>query len=93
MSTLTQLQERREELQEKLEAGDLTAEAKLEQVDRAIAARTLKVKSSQERLQAVKRAVASGVDKDRARRINNRAAKDPAKKLQDALARKILNRF
>jgi len=90
MTTLRQLQVRKLELEEKLHAGDLSVESTLEQIDRAISSRTLKVQHSQLRLEAVKQAVASGMDKDQARRINNRAA---AKKLAEFRAKQMLNRF
>jgi len=90
MATLLQLQMRRQELEEKLQAGDLAAESALEQIDRAIASRTLQIQRSRERLAAVKQAVAAGVDKDQARRINKRPAK---KNLAEIRAKRLLNRF
>lgn len=90
MATLRQLQMRKQELEEKLHAGDLTVEATLEQIDRAISSRTLKVQHSQQRLEAVKQAVGAGMDKDKARRINNKAA---AKTLAELRAKRLLNRF
>jgi hypothetical protein len=92
MATLQQLQMRKQELEEKLQAGDLTVEAALVQIDRAIASRTLKVQHSQQRLEAVKRAVAAGMDKDKARRITNKPTPS-AKKFADLRAKKLLNRF
>jgi len=61
MTTLAQLQEQKDALLERLDAGDLSAEAALERVDRAIASRTQKVAYSQKRLAAVKTAVKAGV--------------------------------
>ena len=90
MATLEQLQERKRELEQRLEAGDLSAETALEQVDRAIAARTLKVLHSRKRLTAVKQAVAAGMDPDEARRRNNKAL---AAKLAEARKKRPLNRF
>ena len=90
MTTLRQLQMRKQELEDKLHAGDLSVEDKLAQIDRAISSRTLKVQHSQLRLEAVKQAVAAGMDKDAARRINNKAA---AKKLAEDRAKRMLNRF
>lgn len=61
MATLAQLEEQKEALQARLDAGDLSAEAALERVDRAIASRTRTVNYSQKRLAAVKTAVKAGV--------------------------------
>ena len=90
MPTLQQLQERKQELEEKLRAGDLSVEATLAQIDRAITSRTLKVQNSQTRMEIVKRAVAAGMDKDKARRINVKAS---VKKLAELRAKRLLNRF
>ncbi len=90
MATLQQLQLRKRELEEKLHAGDLSVEPALELMDRAISARTLKVKHSRQRLDATKQAVAAGMDKDEARRIDTRAM---AKKLAAIRAKAQLNRF
>jgi len=64
MSTIAQLEEQRDALQERLDAGDLSAEAALERIDRAIASRTKTVAYSQQRLAAVKTAVKAGVPKE-----------------------------
>jgi len=61
MATIAQLEEQRDALQERLDAGDLSAEAALERIDRAIASRTKTVAYSQQRLAAVKTAVKAGV--------------------------------
>ena len=90
MATLEQLRERKRELEERLEAGDLSAESALERVDRAITARTLKVQHSRKRLGAAKQAVAAGMDPDEARRRNN---KNMAAKLAEARRKRPLNRF
>ena len=104
MATLQQLQTRKRELEDKLHAGDLSVEKALEQLDRAISARTLKVQHSRQRLEATKQAVAAGVriagctihlveagmDKDEARRIKTRAM---TKKLAEVRAKQKLNRF
>lgn len=90
MATLEELQTRKQELENKLNAGDLSAEPLLKQVDRAISARTLKVRHSRQRLEAVKQAVASGMDKDEARQMNTKAA---AKILAELRAKKSMNRF
>ncbi|MGI9290893.1 MAG: hypothetical protein ACR2QG_06415 [Gammaproteobacteria bacterium] len=64
MATLAKLQEQKLELEERLADGDLSAEAALERVDKAIAARTQKIAHSQQRLAAVKDAVAKGMAKE-----------------------------
>jgi hypothetical protein len=61
MTTVAQLVEQKEALQARLDAGDLSAEAALERIDRAIASRTVKVAYSQKRLAAVKTAVKAGL--------------------------------
>jgi hypothetical protein len=90
MATLQELQIRKRELEAKLHAGDLSVETTLNRIDRAISARTLKVRHSRQRLDAAKEAVAAGMDKDEARRINNKAT---AKKLAEIRNRPKLNRF
>jgi hypothetical protein len=90
MTTLQELQRRKQELEVKLHAGDLSVETTLQQVDRAISSRTLKIQRSQQRLAAVKQAVAAGIDKDQARRLNHKVT---AKKLAEARAKRLLNRF
>jgi len=85
MATLQQLQMRRRELEDQLNAGDLSVQRALEIIDRAISGRTLKVKHSRQRLEAVKQAVAAGVDKDEARRANS---KTMAKRLAAIRTRK-----
>ena len=95
MPTVEQLKLRRDELQEKLDAGDLSVQTVLGQLDRAIASRALKVQKSKTRLAAVKAAVASGMDTDAARRINTKARSKEAlsKALYEARAKRLLNRF
>lgn len=85
MATLQQLKMKQRELEEKLHAGDLSVEVALGYVDRAISARTLKVQYSRQRLDAAKEAVAAGMDKDEARRINTRAV---AKRVAELHARR-----
>ncbi|MCL4720727.1 MAG: hypothetical protein KJ041_02005 [Gammaproteobacteria bacterium] len=89
MATLTELQTRRRELEARLYEGDLSVEPALERVDRAIASRTLKVQHSRQRLEAVKEAVAAGVNKDDARRIRTQAT---TKKLVELRAKAKVNR-
>jgi len=61
LATLAKLQEQKLELEERLADGDLSAEAALERIDRAIAARTQTIAHSRKRLDAVKDAVSKGV--------------------------------
>ena len=90
MATLAKLEEQKRELEDRLADGDLTAEAALERIDRAIAARTQKITHSQKRLAAVKEAVAQGVPV-----ADTKPAKVAARASKNALARKKdpLNRF
>lgn len=90
MATLEKLQEQKRELEERLGAGDLSAEPALERFDKAIAARTLKVQYSQKRLAAVKEAVKAGVPLEEIR--PSKAAKT-AKKVAKAKTKRPLNRF
>ena len=90
MATLEQLRMRRRELEAKLSAGDLSVESTLEQIDRVISTRTLKVHHSRQRLEATRQAVAAGLDKDEARRAK---AQVTAKKLAEIRAKRNLNRF
>jgi hypothetical protein len=90
MATLQELQLRKRELEEKLHAGDLSVEPALERLDRAISSRTLKVQHSRQRLEAAKEAVAAGMDKDLARRVDNKAM---AKRLAEMRAKRATNRF
>ena len=64
MATLEKLEEQKRALEERLADGDLSAEAALEKIDRAISARTREIEHSQQRLKAVKQAVKSGVAKE-----------------------------
>ena len=90
MATLAQLQEKKAELEEKLYAGDDSVEATLEQVDRAIAARTRTVEHSQKRLAAVKEAVAKGMSVADAKAVKPKSA---AQRKAAALKNKSINRF
>lgn len=63
MATLEKLIEQKRALEERLADGDLSAEAALERVDRAIAARSRDIDHSRKRVAAVKQAVKSGVAK------------------------------
>jgi hypothetical protein len=90
MATLEQLQAQKAELEEKLNAGDLSAESALARIDNAIAARTRKIEHSQKRLAAVKNAVAKGMSVADAKAVK---AKTVAQKKALAQAKKPLNRF
>jgi hypothetical protein len=90
MATLEQLQARKAELEEKLYAGDLSAEAALARIDNAIASRTRKIEHSQQRLAAVKNAVDKGMSVADAKAVKPQSA---AQKKAVALAKKSLNRF
>lgn len=90
MATLEKLQEQKRELEERLSAGDLSAEPALERIDHAIAVRTLKVQYSQKRLAAVKEAVKAGVPLEETR--PSKAAKT-ANKVAKARVKRPLNRF
>ena len=69
MATLAQLQEQKRELEEKLDAGDISAEAALARIDAAIRSRTKKVQHSQRRLAAVKSAVEKGMSVEQANSV------------------------
>ena len=90
MATLEKLQEQKRELEERLSAGDLSAEPALARIDRAISARTLKIQYSQKRLAAVKEAVKGGVPPEETRPSKAAAA---AKKVAKARVKRPLNRF
>jgi len=90
MATLEQLQERKCELEERLNAGDLSVEPALERIDKAIASRTRTIQHSQKRLAAVKEAVNRGVPVEVAKSVKPKSA---AGKKAAARARKPLNRF
>jgi hypothetical protein len=90
MATLEKLQEQKLELEERLYAGDTSAEAALERIDRAIEARKLKIEHSQKRLAAVKSAVKAGVSLDETTPSKVSAT---AKKISKARAKRPLNRF
>lgn len=90
MATLEKLRERRRELEERLADGDLSAEAELERVDRAIRARSLEVAYARKRHAAVKDAVQAGVPLAEARKRRSEADVERLKKVR---AKRPLNRF
>jgi len=90
VATLARLQEQKRELEEKLDAGDLTAEAALARIDLAIAARTRKIQHSQKRLAAVKNAVKAGVPLEETRTSRSESE---LKKSAKTRAKRPLNRF
>ena len=90
MATLESLLERKRELQAKLDAGDLSAEASLAQLDRAIEARTQKIQHSKKRVDVARDAVDAGMAPEEARRPRTKADR---KKVSKSRARRPMNRF
>lgn len=90
MATLEQLRERQRELEDRLADGDLSAEAELDRVDRAIRARSLDVEYARKRHAAVKDAVQAGVPLADARKRRSAAELE---RLAKARAKRPLNRF
>lgn len=90
MPTLDQLRERQRELEDRLADGDLTAEAELDRVDRAIRARSLEVAYARKRHAVVKDAVKAGVPLAETRKRRSEAEMERLKK---ARAKRPLNRF
>jgi len=90
VATLEQLQARKRELEEKLNAGNLAAELELARIDNAIASRTRTIEHSQKRLAAVKNAVKKGLSVADAKTVKPRSA---AQRKAVVRAKKPLNRF
>ncbi len=90
MATLDKLRERQRELEDRLADGDLSAEAELERIDRAIRARSLDVAYARKRHAAVKDAVQAGVPLADTRKRRTQADVD---RLAKARAKRPLNRF
>jgi hypothetical protein len=90
MATLAQLEEQKRELEDRLDAGDVSAEAALVRIDAAIRARTQKIQHSQKRLAAVKNAVGKGMSVQQAKAVKPKSA---ARKKANLLAKKPINRF
>lgn len=90
MATLEQLRERQRELEARLADGDLSAEAELERVDRAIRARSLDVEYARKRYAAVKGAVKAGVPLADTRKRRTQA---DVERLAKERAKRPLNRF
>jgi Arc/MetJ family transcription regulator len=88
MATLASLEEKKRELEDKLDAGDLSVEPALARIDAAIVARTQKIQHSQKRLSAVKEAVRAGVPV-----ADTRKPKSQAAVKKSARARRPINRF
>ncbi|MBT8443410.1 MAG: hypothetical protein KJO13_01615, partial [Gammaproteobacteria bacterium] len=88
MATLADLEEQKRELEARLDAGDLSAQAAIARVDRAISARRLKIEHSRKRVAAAHSAVAAGMPAADARKPSKRA---PASR--SANKRRPLNRF
>ena len=75
MATLESLLEQKRDLEDRLADGDARAEAALDRIDRAIMERKKKISHSQQRVAAVKKAVAAGVPKETARSKKTKAKK------------------
>jgi len=90
LATLEQLRERQRELEARLADGDLSAEAELERVDRAIRARSLDVEYARKRHTAVKGAVKAGVPLADTRKRRTQA---DVERLAKERAKRPLNRF
>jgi len=90
LATLDKLRERQRELEDRLADGDLSAEAELERIDRAIRARSLDVAYARKRHAAVKDAVQAGVPLADTRKRRTQADVD---RLAKARAKRPLNRF
>ena len=80
MATLESLLEKKADLEERLCNGDTSAEAALDRVDAAIMARKKKIAHSQQRVAAVKQAVAAGVPKEQARAVKPKSKKSAGPK-------------
>jgi hypothetical protein len=90
VATLKKLEEQRTELEDRLNAGDVSAEVELERVDAAIRSRLLKIQHSQKKLAAVKSAVGKGMSVEQAKAVKPRSA---AQAKAIASKRKPLNKF
>jgi hypothetical protein len=90
MSTLESLLEKKRELEAKLDAGDLSAEAALARLDRAIEARTKQIQHSKKRLNVARDAVDAGMSPEEARRPRTSVDKKRAAKSK---VRRPVNRF
>ena len=90
MATLAALKEQKQELEARLDAGDLSAEAALARIDAAIVARTRQIQHKQKRLGVVKQAVARGVPVTEAKALKPGSA---AGKRSKKLANKPVNKF
>jgi hypothetical protein len=90
VATLEGLLEKKRELEAKLESGDLSAEAALARLDRAIEARTQKIQHSKKRLGVARDAVDAGMSPEEARRSRTKADKKAATKSK---VRRPINRF
>lgn len=90
MATLAQLEEQKRELEERLDNGDISAEAALARIDAAIRARAKKIQHSQKRLSAVKSAVAKGVPVAQAKAVKPVSKASKKAKLK---ASRPINRF
>ena len=88
MATLEELEEKKRELEERLYAGDASVEARLQQLDRAIAARSRQIEYSRKRLVAARDAVRAGMSPEEVRKKQGEAGRKKKKQLL-----KPVNRF
>ena len=75
MATLESLLEQKRDLEDRLANGDMRAEAALDRIDSAIMERKKTIAHSQQRVAAVKKAVAAGVPQEQARKGKPKAKK------------------
>ena len=87
VATLAELEEQKRALEDRLEAGDLSVEAGLARIDRAISARRQTIQHSRKRLGAARDAVAAGMSADEARNPQKRGSSTAKKKIQRSLNR------
>ena len=87
VATLAELEEQKRELEDRLEAGDLSVEAGLARIDRAISARRQTIQHSRKRLGAAHDAVAAGMSVDEARKPKKRVSSKATKKTARSLNR------
>jgi len=92
MATLESLLEQKRDLEDRLADGDVRAEAALARIDKAIAARKLKINHSQKRVAAVKQAVSVGVPVEEARK-SKPAKKNASKSASPRPGQRGVNRF
>lgn len=75
MATLADLEQKKRALEARLADGDVSVEPALDQLDRAIAARSQQIQYSRQRLSAARNAVDAGMDPADARKKQSGPAK------------------